>query len=369
MAKAQFIWSPEFADYDLGPAHPLRPERLLLTHDLIADCGLFANPDAQVVVSPVATEPELLLIHSREYLDAMRSLDEGKRAINGLTYGLGTRDNPLFDNMYEISARYCGGSLCAAQAILRNEAEVAFNISGGLHHAHRSRAAGFCIFNDAAIVAAWLLQQTQGDARIVYLDIDAHHGDGVQEAFYDDPRVLTISLHESGRTLFPGTGFPEEIGVGAGEGYAVNLPLAPFTTDGVYLWAYEQVVPPLIEAFRPDFVISQLGADTHFFDPLTHMCLTTLAFEKMFASIRTLSYGRWIALGGGGYSLDAVPRIWTLAWAQMLEEKPDSDIIVGRQLRDKQKPILAEGDLKHTQKFAENSVDAIRRLVFPHHGL
>jgi len=370
MARALFFWSPQFCRYDLGPYHPLKPQRLELTHSLISAHGLLDRADVACVAPVPASEDDLLMVHSRDYVEVIRALDKGIEAANLFAFGLGTGDNPAFEGMYEASLLYSGASLQAAQAVFRGEAEVAFNIAGGLHHAHRSRAAGFCIFNDPAAAIAWILKESGGDAKIVYLDIDAHHGDGVQEAFYDNPRVLTISMHESGRTLFPGTGFVEEMGAGDGKGFSVNLPLAPFTDDETYLRAFGEIVPPLVEAFAPDFLVSQLGVDGHFLDPLTHLCLTTVTYEKVFEQIRALAGARWIALGGGGYSLEAVPRVWTLAWAKMLGETL-ADKLPGREgnLRDRESPSLGADEVRLAREFAARSVEEIRRLIFPYYQL
>ncbi len=370
MPQTLFLWTPQFCGYDLGPAHPLKPRRLELTHALLSAYGLLDRADVVCAPPSPAREEDLLLVHSREYVDAVRSIEKGGRAANLFAYGLGTSDNPIFGGMYEASLLYTGASIHAARAVFEGKAEAAFNIAGGLHHAHRSRAAGFCVFNDPAVAIAWLLRATNGEAKILYLDIDAHHGDGVQEAFYDNPRVLTISLHESGRTLFPGTGFAEEIGVGEGKGFSVNLPLAPFTGDETYLRAFGEVVPPLAEAFRPDFFVSQLGVDTHFLDPLTHLCLTTTAYEKVFATMRELAGKRWIALGGGGYSLDVVPRAWTLAFGRMLGEALPDKLPQGEGcLRDQSGPSLRAEEVAFAKEFAARSVEEIRNLIFPYHGL
>jgi acetoin utilization protein AcuC len=206
-----------------------------------------------------------------------------------------------------------GATLQAVDSVARGEREIAFNIAGGLHHAMRSRASGFCYINDPVIGILKLLRMGK---RVAYIDIDAHHGDGVQAAFYQTNQVLTISLHESGSSLFPGTGFEYEIGEGEGEGYSVNLPFHPYTDDEVYLWAFEEIVPPLIHRFQPDIVVSQLGVDSFYNDPLTNLRFTIHGYEKIIRRIKELS-PRWVALGGGGYEVSNVARAWTLAWAVM----------------------------------------------------
>jgi acetoin utilization protein AcuC len=370
MTRALFYWSPQFCQYDLGAFHPLKPERLELTHSLISACGLLDKDGVETIAPEPALDEDLLLVHSREYVDVLRALDRGIHSSNLYSYGIGTGDNPIFLGIYEASALYSGASLQAAKALFHGEAQAAFNIAGGLHHAHHSRAAGFCVFNDPALAIAWLLKESSGNAKIVYLDIDAHHGDGVQEAFYDNPRVLTISLHESGQTLFPGTGSVEEMGSGPGKGFSVNLPLAPYTDDETYLWAFKEIVPPLVNAFTPDFFVSQLGVDAHFLDPLTHLCLTTSAYENIFNEISRMADNHWLALGGGGYSLDVVPRAWTLAFASMLNETlPDE--LPGRtgKLRDEKGPPLEADEVKYARDFASRSVEQARNLIFPYHAI
>jgi acetoin utilization protein AcuC len=370
MGKASFIWSPKFTAYDLGPQHPLKPKRLTLTHRLLEAHGLLSRPEVEVLAPRPASREDLLAVHSPDFVEAVIALEEGESPPDIYHYGLGPGDNPIFPGIYQASALYCGASILAAEKVFSGEAEAAFNISGGLHHAHYNRAAGFCVFNDPALAINKLLQLSQGEARIVYLDIDAHHGDGVQEAFYDNPRVLTISLHETGRSLFPGSGFVEEIGEGEGKGFAVNLPLAPATEDGTYLWAFHEIVPPLVEAFRPDFLCTQLGADAHFLDPLTHLALTTAAYEQMFAKMGELARGRWIAFGGGGYSLEAVPRVWTLAFGAMLGEALPNTLPGAKEpLRDTPGPQLSAKEIHRGRDFAEASVEKIKQLIFPCHGI
>jgi acetoin utilization protein AcuC len=273
--------------------------------------------------------------------------------------------------MWEASLLYTGATLAAAEWVASGKGRGAFNVSGGLHHAMRDRAAGFCTLNDPAIAIQWLLERYE---RVAYIDIDAHHGDGVQEAFYDDPRVLTISYHETGETLFPQTGFPAETGTGAGRGYSVNVPLFAGTTDEIYLWAFQEIVPPLIAAFRPEILVAQLGCDSHFQDPLSHLSLSLAGYRELVRIIDSLCE-RWVALGGGGYNLETVPRAWTLAYAVLTEQDlPDAipaefaEATGLRRLYDTEQP---ERHLHpdRPRAYAEHSVAAIRRLVFPVHGL
>jgi len=292
MTRAAFIYSSDLWQRGHGATHPLKPERLQRTYELLAAYSAFDGPDSMLVQPRQATPEELGLFHTEEYVEAVRSLSQGERRFNPTRYNFGPGDNPIFPEMYETEALKVGATLVAAELVTSDQADVAFSFSGGLHHAGSDHASGFCVFNDAAVAIHWLLQK---GLRVAYIDIDAHHGDGVQNAFYETDRVLTISLHETGLYLFPGTGFVEEMGRSAGRGYAVNLPFAPYTDDEIYLWAFEEIVPPLVRRFRPDIVVSQLGVDTHYRDPLTHLCLTTSGYV---AAVTTISTG--LALAGAG---------------------------------------------------------------------
>jgi len=311
--KTAFIYSDDFARFDYGPGHPLKPFRLKLTYELIRAYGLLSLPDLRVVEAEPAEEEDLLLYHTRDYLDVLKAANSGIEMPGAERYGIGPGDNPVFKGVYDWSKLVTGASLQAAELVDSNEVAIAFNISGGLHHALASRASGFCYINDPVIVISSLLKKGR---RVAYIDIDAHHGDGVQEAFYGADKVLTISLHESGRYLFPGTGFEGETGEGEGKGCSVNIPLPPFADDELFVYAFTEVVPLLIERFRPDIVVSQLGVDSFRTDPLAHLNYTTNGFCEVVGKIKELS-PRWIALGGGGYEITNVARAWTLAWAIM----------------------------------------------------
>ena len=312
--------------YDHGPQHPLRPERVQLTWDLIEASGLADAPLVRTLGCRPATDEELLLVHTPEYLDATRRAGAGEHA-DFRRFGYGPGDNPVFPRMHEAGALVAGATLSGAAAILDGEVEHAFNAAGGLHHAMPSRASGFCVYDDPAVAIAWLLER--GVERIAYVDVDVHHGDGPQAIFYEDPRVLTISIHESGEYLFPGTGFVDERGAGPAEGTKVNVPLNPSTGDDAWLEAFRDVVPPLVRAWRPDVLVSQLGCDTHHTDPLAHLRLTTRAYREGARTLHELAHeaagGRWLATGGGGYQwARVVPRAWTLYFAEMAEvELPD----------------------------------------------
>jgi len=378
MRPAALVYTPRFAEYDLGPSHPLRPVRVQRTYELIRACGLLEKEGVFLARPTPVDEETLALVHSAEYINAVRAPGERRAVRRPIEYGLGTADNPIVPNMYEAAALVVGGSVLAADLVVRGKAAAAFNPSGGLHHAHRARAAGFCIFNDAAVAIEHIARATGGGVKIAYVDIDAHHGDGVQEAFYSRRDVMTISVHETGRYLFPGTGGVDEVGEGEGEGFSVNLPLSPQTTDDVYLWAFREIVPPLLEAFEPDFVVSQLGADTHFRDPLTHMCLTTRGYDAVVAEIAARAR-RWVAVGGGGYDVSVVPRAWTLAFARMLGEdapesipQPEAKHYGGDgsvPLHDTTGPRVDDEWARIAREFAQQAVEAVKERVFPYHGL
>jgi len=317
--RAVFLSTPALWEHGHGKQHPLKPERLRRTFELLEEYGAFAAPNVQVVAPLPATEDELALVHSPNYIEVVRILSEGgawtetREYIQPMRYGFGPGDNPIFPEMYETESLKAGSSLTGAKLLVNGDCDVAFSYGGGMHHAMASYAAGFCVFNDPAVAIQWMVDQ---GLRVAYVDVDAHHGDGVEALFYDTDRVLTISLHQDGRTLFPGTGFVTDTGFGAGEGYAVNVPLLPETDDEMYLWAFNEIVPPLLERFAADVVVSQFGVDTHHKDPLAHLALTTVGHVALFEAFDALS-PRWLAMGGGGYNLDVVARSWTLAFGVM----------------------------------------------------
>jgi acetoin utilization protein AcuC len=318
---------PEARIYDHGPAHPLRPERVLLTWDLIEACGLLELPHVRTVPCRSATDEELELVHAPEYVDATRRAGSGEEGA-WWVFGYGPGDNPIFPDMHEAGALVAGASLVAAEAIVEGSVLHAFNAAGGLHHAMPARASGFCVYDDPAVAIAWMLGR--GVERIAYVDVDVHHGDGPQAIFWSEPRVLTISLHQSGETLFPGTGFVWERGGGDAFGTKVNVPLPPLASDEAWLAAFREIVPPLVRAFAPEVLVSQLGCDTHWSDPLANLRLTTRAYREAAADLHALAHeaagGRWLATGGGGYQwARVVPRAWTTYFARMCDvELPDA---------------------------------------------
>jgi acetoin utilization protein AcuC len=297
-------YSDSFLNYNFGPEHPLNPIRLSLSYKLIEESGLL-DSQTKLIRPTSAGEDELHLVHTLEYIEAVR-LEEPDPA-----FGLGSDDTPVFPGMFEASCYMAGGSIDAAKKMLQEDC-MAFNLAGGLHHAFPTQAAGFCVFNDIALAICILKRKF---SRILYLDIDAHHGDGVQQIFYEDQDVLCISLHESGKYLFPGTGFVDEVGAGLGLGYSVNVPMPMYAADQEYLLAFEEILPKLYEWFQPEVVVAQLGADTHYSDPLTSLNVTLNGYTYMVRRIIELTNrhakGRLLALGGGGYNLAVVPAAWT----------------------------------------------------------
>ena len=321
------VYGDELMKHRLSDSHPLQPIRVQLAMNLIRSTGLIEH--CRLLPPRIATLGELQLVHSREYVELVRELsDPALRASVARgrieAAGFDSVDNPISDELHEGTALVVGASLVAAEAIESGVALHAFSPSGGLHHAHRDRASGFCTYDDAAVACRWLKDRGH---RVAYIDVDVHHGDGVEEIFYNDPDVLTISLHESGRYLFPGTGFPEESGAGPGRGTAANLPFPPFTWDDPWLEGFAKVVPALLRRFKPTVLVTQDGCDTHYLDPLAHLAATTRIWPQVGRTFHELAHelceGRWLALGGGGYAIyEVVPRAWTLFFAEMVE-RPD----------------------------------------------
>ncbi|MEU4797970.1 acetoin utilization protein AcuC [Streptomyces sp. NPDC023327] len=310
--RAQLMWDEAVTGYDFGPGHPMDPVRLGLTRSLVGALGLDREMD--VVTAKRAGDSTLRLVHREDYVAAVKAASADPASARG-EYGLGTEDDPAFAGMHEASALIAGLSVGAAEAVWRGEALHAVNFSGGLHHAMPGGASGFCVYNDPALAVARLLEL--GAGRVAYVDVDVHHGDGVQAAFWEDPRVLTISLHEHPSTLFPQTGWPQETGAaGAPEGSAVNVALPAGTGDAGWVRAFHAVVPELLAQFRPQVLVTQHGADTHFEDPLAHLAVSLDAQRAVQVACHELAHeyaqGRWVALGGGGYAVvDVVPRSWT----------------------------------------------------------
>jgi acetoin utilization protein AcuC len=378
------VWDSALLDYDMGD-HPLNPVRVELTMALARDLGILDRPGVQMITPVEASEIDLTRVHRADYLDAVRMAPVDP-FFSG--WGLNTPDNPVFDDMHQASARICGATLAATQAVWHGSARRAVNVAGGLHHAMPARASGFCVYNDPAVAIAWLLEQ--GAQRVAYIDVDVHHGDGVQATFYDDPRVLTVSLHETPLALFPGTGFADETGGPNAEGTAVNVPLPPGTGDTGWLRAFHAVVPSVIRAFAPEIIISQCGADAHRLDPLADLRLSVDGQRAAYIAMRALADevcdGRWVVTGGGGYALvEVVPRAWAHLLAVATGEPLAPETRIPQQWRalaatrrpgatipeamtDGTEPVL-ESWPGTSDDPVDRAVLATRTAVFPLHGL
>jgi acetoin utilization protein AcuC len=323
-APVGLIHVENFREYDFGEGHPLTPLRIELTYALMRDLGILEHSNVKKLIPRKATDAEVLRIHSQKYIDKLKELNSLTRPSykSFPEFGLGPGDNPVFPGMYDASLSVVGASLSAAEYLFIDEDHTrAFNIAGGLHHAMPDAASGFCILNDPAIAIQKVLDE-HPDFSVMYLDIDCHHGDGVQWIFYKTPKVLTLSFHQSGETLFPGTGFTKETGEGDGKGYSLNFPFPARTFDDIYLRAFNRILPQVMDAYRPDLLVCQLGVDTHFLDPLTSMGLSTTGQEKVFQKIhecvpKYVSTNKLLALGGGGYDVSVVGRTWSMILAEM----------------------------------------------------
>jgi acetoin utilization protein AcuC len=324
--RAGLVVAPEARIYDHGPQHPLRPDRVLLTWDLIAACGLDRRADVEIIGAEPATNEDLERVHSAAFIDATTRAGHGEEG-DWSAFGYGPGDNPVFPQMHEAGAIVAGASVAAAQAVWEGRVGHAFNAAGGLHHAMPARASGFCVYDDPAVAIAWLL--SNGAERVAYVDVDVHHGDGVQAIFWNEPRVLTISLHEFEHFLFfPGTGDLSERGGPDAPGSAINVPLPANTGDGAWLDALTTIVPRAVADFAPDVLVTQLGCDTHVTDPLAQLRLTTHSYREAARVLHDTAHdsagGRWVATGGGGYRwAHVVPRAWTLYFAEMAHAADD----------------------------------------------
>ncbi|MEQ7125491.1 acetoin utilization protein AcuC [Actinopolymorpha sp. B11F2] len=401
--SARLVYDEDLTAYNFGPMHPLAPIRVKLTVALSSDLGLIHGPGSsggghgagqgadglRRVAAPVASEDLLARVHAPAYIEAVKRSSVNP-ALTDLDAGLGTSDNPTFTGMHEASAHIAGASVEAARIVWTGEALHAVNVAGGLHHAMPAAASGFCVYNDPALAIAWLLDA--GCPRVAYLDLDVHHGDGVQEMFYDDPRVLTISLHETPRTLFPWfSGFPTETGGPDAEGSAVNVALPGGTDDAGWLRAFHAVVPPLLRAFAPTVLVSQHGCDSHRLDPLAHLALSVDGQRAAALAVHELAHelceGRWVATGGGGYALvDVVPRTWShllaIAGGSPLDPNTETPATwreqVAVECRRTAPVVMTDGESASYSDWSagydpgdeiDRTIRTTRRAVFPLHGL
>lgn len=322
--KSAFVFSGELLNYHFHSDHPFNQKRVLLAKELLENSNTLECKD--IIEPRLASEEDLQLFHDRAYIEAVKKAGRGELTeTEGLEYGLGTEDTPMFPDMHEASSYLVGGTLTAVDAVLEGQVNHALHLGGGLHHGFKRKASGFCIYNDGAVAIKYIREKF--DLRVLYIDTDAHHGDGVQWAFYDDPNVCTLSIHETGRYLFPGTGNVNERGVKEGHGYAFNLPVDAFTQDESFSQLYESAFRSIAAFFRPDVIVTQNGADAHCLDPLTHLCTTMTVYEKIPSLAHKLAHeycnGKWIALGGGGYDMwRVVPRAWAQIWNVMKTGEP-----------------------------------------------
>jgi acetoin utilization protein AcuC len=373
---AAFLHCPELERHPYPKDCPFNTSRAGKLRQVIDSMGLLSRPNTRQVAPAPADRITLKKFHTAKYLKVLKSADAGKFQAEALYMGLGTGDCPIFKGMYDYSALACGASLKGVELLLLGDAELAFNPSGGLHHARPSRAAGFCYMNDVALACTILAENGK---RILYLDVDVHHGDGVQEAFYDRNDVITISFHQSGRTLYPGTGFVDEIGTGAGRGYCVNFPLPIGTYDDAYLRAFRAIVPPLAEKFAPDVLVFELGADTLAGDPLANLYLTNNTHAEIVRYL--LSLNKPILMtGGGGYNIDNTVRAWAYAWSILCGADQGQDMNIGLGgvmlettdwqggLRDRE--LVPTAQQKNAVEPAiDSTIKEIKKRIFSLHGL
>lgn len=325
-SNAVFIHHPGSSRYKLAADHPFDPIRLTLATDLLNKAGALQTRDLLAPPSDLDTEGLIRLIHREDYIACVKQLSEAsptpQAAAGAGKYGLGTEDTPYFEGMHDAASAIVCGSVAAADAVMSGLAQHAYHMGGGLHHGFPERASGFCVYNDTAIAIKYLQQRYQ--ARVLYIDTDVHHGDGVQWAFYTDPHICTYSIHETGKYLFPGTGFVQEKGADSGYGTCFNVPLEPYTEDDSWIESFQSTVGKIAAAFKPDIIVSQHGCDAHAFDPLSHLHCSMRIYQSIPEAVHQLAHqyteGRWVALGGGGYDMwRVVPRAWALVWLAMTD--------------------------------------------------
>ena len=373
-----FVYSDELAWFDFGADHYFKPERASKTYELCNRYGVM-NYEWMKILNPDRPDESLLtLFHEDEYIRLLEKASRGEFSLEILERGIGTPDNPLLPGIFDWSLKVTGGTVTAINRILNGEALAAFNPLGGFHHARKGNAEGFCYINDIAIGIKDVLKKNP-NAKIAYIDIDAHHGNGVQDAFYDDPRVLFLCVHETGKNLYPWSGNENETGEGDGRGFTVNIPLEPGSDDEVFSYAFDEIIPPLLDRFSPDLVVAELGADMLISDPLTHLKLTNNGYIRAVKKVIQIC-PRILALGGGGYDLYRTARCWTLAWAALNNLEPVDEYagLVGGMMFGPEmevgslfdNPYTNTGGAKDTAiSEAKRVVAYLKREVFPIHGL
>lgn len=370
------MYSYDLAQFEYKPSHPFKPVRARMMTELLNRYGLISGKNQKIIEPSLMNEELLYLFHTREYIETLKKAEKGEFTVEMLHAGLGTQDNPVFKNMYQYALAASSGTYEGAMMLHSGDARFVFNPFGGFHHAGRDFAEGFCYINDIAVAVADLIRKGQ---RVAYVDIDAHHGNGVQDAFYETDRVLNISIHESGETLYPGTGFETETGAKEGAGFTVNIPLRAGTDDEVYVLVFESLVPSLIQSFKPDIVVANIGCDVHRDDPLANLNLTSNSYKKVLSIINDLS-PRILALGSGGYNLYKTAALWTLAWAVFCGIEPHdlhSGLVGGMmygpetgagQLDDP--PYVVDGrEKEQCLSHAHRVINFIRENIFPVHGI
>jgi acetoin utilization protein AcuC len=392
------VYTEDYMKYDFGPSHPLRPVRVKLFYELLKSYGLIDGINLEEFNPPTvqpnsdageALKKAIELVHDREYVEFVKRLDEsgGIDHLNeGRFFGIGAGDNPPFPGMYSAASAHVLSTIYSCDLVMSGKASRTFSPGGGFHHAQKRRASGFCIFNDCAVGAKYLAEK-YGLKRVMYIDIDAHHGDGVQWLLYEEPRVLKVSIHQDPMTLFPGTGFTDEIGVGMGKGYCANLPVPSGTTDEPYLYGFKETVPLLVKAFKPEVIIAQLGVDTHFSDPLTTIKLTTRAYVEIGKEFGRLLSGmedvKFVGVSGGGYDVVTTPRCWLIllagiagfavpndlpeSWVRLCKETVDQN--PGCTLLDDENRNPDTAQAKMQMEIVKQKVDELKITVFPMHGL
>ncbi len=373
-----FVYSDELAWFDFGSDHYFKPERAAKTYELCNRYGVM-NYDWMKILNPECPDASILkLFHDDEYIRLLEKASNGEFSLEILERGIGTQDNPILPGIFEWSLRVTGGTVAALNRILKGEALTAFNPLGGFHHARRGSAEGFCYVNDIVIAIKDALIKSP-DKKIAYIDIDAHHGNGVQEAFYDDPRVFFLCMHETGKTLYPWSGNENETGEGAGRGFTVNIPLESGADDEVFSYAFDEIIQPLLGNFAPDLVVAELGADMLISDPLTHLKLTNNGYIRAVKKVIQIC-PRILALGGGGYDLYRTARCWTLAWAALNNLEPVDEYagLVGGMMFGPEMEVgsLFDNPYTNTGEAKDKAVIEVKRVVehlkkevFPVHGL
>lgn len=370
--RTALIYSPLFGSYSYGDDHPFKLQRYHLARDLMESYGLLELPGMAIRDCRPVDDELVLSFHTPAYIARLKEFSASSEPRADFVFGLGDADCPVFEGLYDCAALGAGATCEAARLVEEEGFDIAFNLAGGWHHAHRSRASGFSYLNDAVLAINWLVARGR---RVAYLDIDAHHGDGVQEGFYDSDQVLTISLHESGIYFFPGTGFEDEVGVARGRGYSVNLPLLAHTDDALFMKAFDEVAYPLLAAFNPDVIVTQIGADTFRTDPLTRLEITTHSYSYIMRKLKALRIP-WVALGGGGYDLMNTSRAWTIAWGIMngVELSPRLPAAFTRKIRAMGYPHRSLLDAMHWSEehernlaleSVEKSIARIKDAIFP----